>query len=838
MKPAASEPDDAAWIEAGAVLESLTPELRDVVWAAALPHWFDAEILAALQPKHAVTAEERYRLLRTLPFVHEHLQGGHTIRAEVRDHLLDELWANQRDTYVAWSARLADHFGAILIGPAPVVGPWSGLIEQPVIRTVRVWLRRRRHAGFVRSTSAAVRLRVEQLYHAIIARPSWARDTIVSQGLGWLREHEPSPTTVKALADAIAEQARAGRAPVKVKQWGWFFSAEVAHLNFDAARAKRLLIRVVAQTSDDWLRANAAFALGMRHRETWALGKARPSVRLALSYYEAWNNMAGQANCHWLLGYLDHLDHRHDAARRAVLRALSLLRRPDSDLHAQANCYWTLGEIEADRQAHTAARAYYERARALYARSGSRLGICNTLNSLGWLALQRDQTAIAQRYYVESLELAEALNARLTIANLQTDLGRVHEQLRAFDAAADHYTRADAGHLAIQNPLDAANARIRLARIERIRHRRVEAQAALDSGLADCRAIGRPVSLGLGLIEAATVRLAREDFAEAVQHLHEALRCAIAGHALDLQAACHLQLARVQCVRGELDQAETTLRAAEACLEHEPDYTLSRAAQRAVAAALAVARGDLEGARAHVLAAAAFYKEAGVEGHEPWRERALGELAVLGGDIQAGADHVAVAWRLAAEADDAYERLACLENQAWLHTLRGDHAAAVSRYDEAIAAGAYPAASLFLERAHVQRRVGDLAAMARDLEAAARADASPSPLAYGRARLALASGEPEAACVALADILERWPHALVVHVALGRAHLAAGRPDQALTVLRAGLEQATIGPTFAVYVDLRLEIRELQATTGPDASVAHLMAGLIAERIGVSTSGG
>ena len=142
-----------------------------------------------------------------------------------------------------------------------------------------------------------------------------------------------------------------------------------------------------------------------------------------------------------------------------------------------------------------------------------------------------------------------------------------------------------------------------------------------------------------------------------------------------------------------------------------------------------------------------------------------GELAVLGGDIQAGADHVAVAWRLAAEADDAYERLACLENQAWLHTLRGDHAAAVSRYDEAIAAGAYPAASLFLERAHVQHRVGDLAAMARDLEAAARADASPSPLAYGRARLALASGEPEAACVALADILERDVH-LFLHVSV------------------------------------------------------------------------
>ena len=48
------------------LLESLPDELATALWAVAIPHWFDTDILAALCPELSDRAEELYQQLQDL----------------------------------------------------------------------------------------------------------------------------------------------------------------------------------------------------------------------------------------------------------------------------------------------------------------------------------------------------------------------------------------------------------------------------------------------------------------------------------------------------------------------------------------------------------------------------------------------------------------------------------------------------------------------------------------------------------------------------------------------------------------------------------------------------
>ncbi len=828
----------ADWKTVRTQILSLDAGLRECVWAAAVPHWFDAAILGAMCPMDGAAAARLYIDLQALPFVDAHPAGGHTISPSIREPLLNELWAERRETYVAWSTRLAEHFRAILTRPAQGAGWWARIRVHPLIRLPLTWLRRSRRTGYVVSTSSHVPLRIEQLYHAIVAGPQRARDLIGSQGLGWFGEREPDLTAVTALVNAIDEQARAGRANGKLKDWSRFFKAEVAHQRHDFDRARRLLIPVVARAQDDWLRASAAFALGMLYRETWAPKKARPCARLALSYHESWNNRLGQSNCHWLLSYLDLRDHRLDEAKREALRAMSLLHRPSLEANALANCYWTLGEIEAEREAGEAARAYYERARSLYEQVGSRLGVGNCLASLGQLELRHGRLRNALHYFNECLTLAEGAGLKLSIANVFDDLGRVHRLRHEYDQAAARLALAAELHQAIRNPVSEANARVELGLVERARRRPAEAAAEIERGLEILRAYGQRASLGFSLAQAALLPLQREDFASAVQMLREGARVAAAAGDVVLEANIQRRLARLHSERSEFDLAAEALRAADACLLHKvAEYPLTRAVNLACAADLALAQGELARAGEHVSAAALLFARIDAGDVEVWKALRLGELAVLAGDLSAGREHLETADRLAAETEKQSTRLACLESLALWHALDSDPTKALTILDAAIGSEAYPPAYLLLARAHQHGRVGHLSAMARDLAEAGTAGAPASALAYGRARLALASNDPETALRDLRTVLAVWPKSPLVHIALGLAHLAAGQADQAFECVREGLQIEPCCPTLSACVDLHLDVRELEAITGPQASTAHALARLIADRIPRPSSG-
>ena len=80
---------ERAWLLTEALLNTLPAELASLVWAAAIPHWFNADILMALRPELNDRMETLYADLCQFAFVRPFVGRGHYIHESTRKQLLD-----------------------------------------------------------------------------------------------------------------------------------------------------------------------------------------------------------------------------------------------------------------------------------------------------------------------------------------------------------------------------------------------------------------------------------------------------------------------------------------------------------------------------------------------------------------------------------------------------------------------------------------------------------------------------------------------------------------------------------------------------------------------------
>jgi len=102
--------EERSWIATESLLESLPKDVKSALWAVAIPHWFDAEILAALCPELADRAEEIYRQLQTISCVEVFPERGHNVHELTRNQLLDRLCKDNPDRFRELSDRAAVYF--------------------------------------------------------------------------------------------------------------------------------------------------------------------------------------------------------------------------------------------------------------------------------------------------------------------------------------------------------------------------------------------------------------------------------------------------------------------------------------------------------------------------------------------------------------------------------------------------------------------------------------------------------------------------------------------------------------------------------------------------------
>ena len=105
----AQSDDERTWLVTENLLEALPSDLQSAVWAVAVPHCFNENILAAMLPNLANQSETLYRQLQQLSFVEVFRGRGYNIHERTRKILLEKLWQSRQNEYIQLSQK-ASHF--------------------------------------------------------------------------------------------------------------------------------------------------------------------------------------------------------------------------------------------------------------------------------------------------------------------------------------------------------------------------------------------------------------------------------------------------------------------------------------------------------------------------------------------------------------------------------------------------------------------------------------------------------------------------------------------------------------------------------------------------------
>ncbi|MEL7142217.1 MAG: tetratricopeptide repeat protein, partial [Cyanobacteria bacterium J06573_11] len=101
------------WILLELQMSQMPKSLVSMLWAAAIPHFFDENILAALRPELTDEAEKLFANLQSLTFVEEFPGYGYNIHELTRKVLLSKLWQQDREEFLLLSKRAANYFFGI-----------------------------------------------------------------------------------------------------------------------------------------------------------------------------------------------------------------------------------------------------------------------------------------------------------------------------------------------------------------------------------------------------------------------------------------------------------------------------------------------------------------------------------------------------------------------------------------------------------------------------------------------------------------------------------------------------------------------------------------------------
>ena len=77
------------------ILDALPPGISDAVWAAAIPHWFTPEVIAALTAEKPEGISNLFEKITALSFVEPFQDRGYNIHELSRQQIL-LLWWQQR----------------------------------------------------------------------------------------------------------------------------------------------------------------------------------------------------------------------------------------------------------------------------------------------------------------------------------------------------------------------------------------------------------------------------------------------------------------------------------------------------------------------------------------------------------------------------------------------------------------------------------------------------------------------------------------------------------------------------------------------------------------------
>jgi tetratricopeptide (TPR) repeat protein len=370
---AAKTDEERSWIAQEASLASLDPDVREAVWAVAIPHWVDVAFLAALLGKGEAEVEAFWPRLVALSYVEPFADRGFSVHERTRNLLLDMLWREERDRFRELSRRAAVYC-------------------QEQDREEPSW-------------------QMEWIYHLLISEPDRGADELNATGRRWQNSPNFAFDRVDALARLTAKHGDAGRLEERGLGWTIFWQAhlDVYYSKYKEARTKLLQLQISKQV-DPFLVAYWKFELGYLDLMLDEYAAARERYEEALPIHREIGDQLGEANCIQSLGDVDLMLSEYAAARERYEEALPIYREI-GDRRGEVNVMCGLADLDRASSRWSDAEARYREALAYYEATGIVHSQALTHDRLGDTFRGAGDLDAARRHYETALEIFKKIGS-------------------------------------------------------------------------------------------------------------------------------------------------------------------------------------------------------------------------------------------------------------------------------------------------------------------------------------------------------------------------------------------------------------------------------------------
>nr|WP_322652944.1 tetratricopeptide repeat protein [Nostoc sp. CmiVER01]MDZ8121886.1 tetratricopeptide repeat protein [Nostoc sp. CmiVER01] len=382
--------EERSWIVTESFLLTLSPELAAAVWAAVVPHWFNAEILAALRPELQTQSSQLYTELQALPFVEEFPDRGHNVHDLTRNLMLKHLRQEHRDEFITLSQRAAEYFGSAN--------------EQPETQ-------------------------IEWLYHLIVVDREWKGSELKDLAQNWNNNFRVAE--LESLITTLLEQIAAEQVATPAKAQVYYWAGKAKFRVYKATEALERYEAALAFYRDIGARlgeANTLLEIGDVLQFLKRSSEALERYEAALAFYRDIGDRLGEANTLQAIGDVLQFLKRSSEALERYEAALAFYR-DIGDRLGEANTLKAIGDVLQFLKRSSEALERYEAALAFYRDIGDRLGEANTLQAIGDVLQFLKRSSEALERYEAALAFYRDIGDRLGEANTLKAIGILQENL-------------------------------------------------------------------------------------------------------------------------------------------------------------------------------------------------------------------------------------------------------------------------------------------------------------------------------------------------------------------------------------------------------------------------
>jgi len=399
-------------------MSQMPDALVSMLWAAAIPHFFDAQVLAALRPELADEVETIYESLQALTFVEEFPGHGHNIHELTREVLLSQLWQQNRAELLLLSERAANYFFEKKASPEEdvefcyheILGEEENQRGRLLDRAIHWW----------------TYYQNDRIQFAIqVCSEHEAADRLSNFGFGFLRYLKGLSKRREANyqdAEQLFMQAQEHFQSIALRDWRYLTSLlrDLSNIQLDKgdAQAARPICQQALKVSQEQLGANhpdTAISLSNLASIYQAMGQYEEAEPLALRDLKICEEQLGANHPHTAtslsnLASLYRARGRYEEAEPLVQRALKIRKEQLGANHPDTAI--SLNNLAGLYRA----RGRYEEAEPLYQRA---LKICEeqlganhpdtatSLNNLAGLYQDRGRYEEAEPLYQQALKIRE-----------------------------------------------------------------------------------------------------------------------------------------------------------------------------------------------------------------------------------------------------------------------------------------------------------------------------------------------------------------------------------------------------------------------------------------------